>query len=225
MTSEEAATVAWPGGVRLELHPPPDYVSDHIRRTGDFYEAAVLDEISARLRDLPPGILVDAGAMIGNHTAYLAVFVPHTRVIAFEPAPVNLDLLRVNVALYPTVTIAPIALSDRSGWVDMLSAPDNRGWTTIAATDRTVVPGMDPFRVRAMPLDALFLEDVRLLKVDVERHEHLVLAGARRTIARSRPLIVIEDWERDLAPVMAELGYRVAVDWGDAHQTYLYEPV
>jgi FkbM family methyltransferase len=210
-------------GIELELHPSPDYVSDHIRETGDFYEIAILEEIERRLRDVPVGVLVDVGAMIGNHTAYLAAFVPHTRIDAFEPAPVNLELLERNVRPFPEVVIHRAALSDRYAELAMAIAADNRGWSTVKATDPGLVGGMAEFTAPAAPLDALELQDVRLVKIDVEHHEHQVLAGAVDTLARCRPLVVIEDWERDLQPVMEALGYRLAVEWADAHQTYLYE--
>lgn len=213
-------------GVDLALHPSPDYVSDHIRQAHDFYEADILDEIQRRLGRVvrARSVLVDAGAMIGNHTAYLATFVPHTAIHAFEPAPVNLDLLRHNVAPFRTVTVHPLALSDRPGPVTMSVHRTNRGHGVIDATDPWPDPGTvdQGWIAQAITLDSLELEDVSLIKIDVEWHEPQVLAGARETIARCRPLIVIEDWQHvygDLIP-----GYRLAAEWEIAHQTFLYEP-
>jgi hypothetical protein len=34
----------------------------------------------------------------------------------------------------------------------------------------------------------------------------------------------VEDWRRDLGPLLAGLGYQLVADWGEAHQTYLYAP-
>lgn len=207
-------------GVRLELHPSPDWVSDDIRRRGDFYEIAILEELGRRVTG---GVLVDAGAMIGNHTAYLAAFVPHTAIHAFEPAPVNLELLRRNVAPYPSVTVHPVALSSRPGPVRMSVHRTNRGHAVVDSTDPWPEPDTvdQVWDARAIALDSLMLEDVALLKVDVEWHEPEVLAGARETIDRCHPLIVIEDWKHvygDLLP-----GYRLAAEWETAHQTFLYE--
>jgi FkbM family methyltransferase len=211
-------------GVDLELHPSPDYVSDHIRRTGDFYEVAILEELERRLQAEAPGVLVDVGAMIGNHATFLARFVPHTRLLAFEPSRMNRELLIRNLRPFrSSARVMPVALSDRVGYARMALALDNRGWSTVVATSPRLADGMVPFTARTYPLDHFRLADVRLLKIDVEHHEHQVLAGARETIARCHPLIVIEDWERDLAAVLWDLGYQLAVDWGDAHQTYLYE--
>jgi FkbM family methyltransferase len=194
----------------LALHPPGDYVSDVIRSTGDWFERPVLDEIARRVTG---GVLIDAGAMIGNHTAYMALFVPHTEIHAFEPLPANLELLRANVAGYPSVKVHPVALSDRGSTVGLISEPENLGHARIAEEGG--------YRVRAIPLDAYQLVDVALIKIDVEGHEPQVLAGARETIARSHPLIVIEDWKLEYATLLP--GYELAVAWEEAHQTFLYE--
>jgi len=56
---------------------------------------------------------------------------------------------------------------------------------------------------------------VAALKIDVEDHEHQVLAGARRLLATHRPLLFCELWEtenRSLSLALArELGYHVWV--------------
>lgn len=210
------------GRVRLELHPPPDYVSDAIRATGDFYEVAVLEEIARRVRG---GVLVDAGAMIGNHTGFLASFVAHSAIHAFEPAPVNLALLGRNALAWDTVRVHPVALSDRPGRVHMTVELGNLGHAVVDATDRWGPLEGPSWEVQAITLDSLGLEDVTLLKVDVEWHEPQVLAGAADTIRRCRPLIVIEDWQHAYgAQLMEPLGYRLAVAWERAHQTFMYEP-
>lgn len=204
------------------LHPSPDYVSDAIRATGTWYEAAILEELDRRLPDR--GTIVDAGAMIGNHTRFLALAKPHATVLAFEPFGPNLELLRANTADLANVVVRPWALSDRARLaVPMAADPKNLGHVAIIETDPWPQPGMMATLADAVALDAFELDDVTLLKVDVEWHEPQVLAGAVRTIERWRPLIVIEDWKhqyRELLP-----GYGLAVSWERAHQTFLYEPV
>lgn len=219
-----AARVATVRGLELALHPPGDYVSDVIATSRDFYEAGILDEIRDRLERRPAGVLVDAGAMIGNHTAYLAAFVPHHHIHAFEPAPVNLGLLRRNVRpWWSTTHVHPIALSDHVGHLTMTVHRENRGHGVITETDpwQDVARHDPPFAVRAQPLDAYHLDDVTLLKIDVESHEPAVLAGARDTIARWHPMIVIEDWAAKYAALLP--GYRLVAEWEKAHQTFMYE--
>jgi FkbM family methyltransferase len=201
-------------GVELDLHPSPDYVSDVIRSTGDFYEAAILDALAARMAGTRPGVIVDAGAMIGNHTAYFAWFLPHVAIHAFEPVPENLALLRPNVARYPEVTVHPIALDAVPRSVRMLSDPENRGHSFIASSG---------VMVESRPLDSYELQDVTLIKIDTEGSEPEVLAGARATIARCRPLVVLEDWQRTYASLLP--GYEMVAEWEQQHQTFLFSPL
>jgi FkbM family methyltransferase len=197
----------------FSLHPPGDYVSDEIRRTGAPFEVAILAELERRLAAV--GVIVDAGAHIGNHAAWFAAHLPHTEIHAFEPWPDNLALLRRNTADWPTVRIHPFALSDRGRTLNFM-ADDNLGHV------RADEAGT--FTVDALPLDELELRDVSLVKIDVEGHEPQVIAGAAWTIHASHPLILIEDWTEPFPGTYAALlpGYRCAGHW-EAHQTYLYE--
>jgi hypothetical protein len=71
--------------------------------------------------------------------------------------------------------------------------------------------------VDVIPLDHLRLEDVGLIKIDVEGAELGVLEGAGETISRCRPLMMIEieqrHHSRPIESVFAEIlarGYRAA---------------
>jgi FkbM family methyltransferase len=199
-------------GVALQLHPPGDWLTDHMLTTGRWYEEGPLRRVLRDLQGLPPGVLVDAGAMIGTHSAYLAAFAPHTELHAFEPLPANLALLEANVAPYPTVRVHPVALSDRHRTLQLVSDPANLGHTMAVEARGASSP--------AVPLDHYQLAQVRLLKVDVEGHEPQVIAGARATIEAWHPLVLIEDWRREYGPLLP--GYELAAEWEREHQTYLY---
>lgn len=194
-------------GVELELYPPPDYLSDEVRRTGDFFEAEVLDAVRDRLAGTEPGVLVDVGAMIGNHTAYLTAFAPPHIVHAFEPHPANFALLRRNA---PLAFLHRVALADYDGPGHLAVDQVNPGHSALAETG---------IAVTVRTLDSYDLREVRLVKVDVEGGEEAVLRGAARTIAESRPLILIEDWTGEAAVA----GYELTDAWPD-RQTYLWEP-
>lgn len=211
MTMTSLELLAWPRDVRLALHPDGDYVSDVIRRTGDFFEADILDELVQRVTG---GLIVDAGAMIGNHTAFLASFVAHDAIHAFEPLPANLDLLRRNAKPFPEVVVHDVALSDWARRVRM-SVGENQG--------HAMLDPAGPLEVEARTLDSYCLRGVSLLKIDVEGHEPEVLAGALATIARCRPLILLEDWTGTYGSLLPD--YRLVAEWARSHQTYLYEPI
>ncbi len=141
------------------------------------------------LRTLKHGqTVVDIGANIGLFTVLMASHVgPTGRVIAYEPNPDVLGLLRTNVALNwfnDTVTIRPAAASDTTGRVRLhvterfqgnssLLEP-GEGYFAQVPMDTTHVVEVD-----CEPLDALLTEfsEIDLVKIDVEGAEHLVLNG------------------------------------------------
>lgn len=194
------------------LHPPGDWVSDEIRRTQRPFEALILDELARRLT--VKGVIVDAGAHIGNHTVFFADHLPHTAIHAFEPWLDNLTLLRQNVAGRDTVFVHPYALSDRPRNLTLVPEA-NLGHIRVDPEWGTV-------QVEAIALDDLELREVTLIKVDVEGHEPQVLVGAAQTIQRWRPMILIEDWEQEYGDMLN--GYERVGSWPE-HQTYLYRAV
>ena len=65
--------------------------------------------------------------------------------------------------------------------------------------------------VRAVSIDSLDLPRLDLLKIDVERMEMAVLAGAQQTIGRHLPIIIVERLkaqESELDSLLASHGYR-----------------
>lgn len=184
-------------GLPMALHPEGEGVSEMIRASGDFYEAAILD----RLRELHPQqrVVVDAGANIGNHSLYWSAFQWPWAIWAFEPLPDNLALLERNLLPYPLAYCVPLALSDAPGSLRMTPNPWNMGASAVT-TD-------GPVEVQAVTLDSFALDDVSLIKVDVEEHEERVLRGARETIERCHPTVLVEDWHGTCGPLLP--GYRL----------------
>lgn len=205
------AEVTLRGGATLALHPSPDFVSDAIRASGDYYERNILDEVVGRLNR---GTVVDGGAMIGNHSLFLAHHRAGLWIHAFEPVPANLELLRRNVARCTHVIVHPQALSDVPGRVTMRLEPGNLG--------HSLIEEGGALEVEAIALDSLALEDVVLVKLDLEGHEGPALEGAVATIERWRPLILLEDWQLVYGHRLGELGYALERAW-PTQQTYLWK--
>jgi len=169
-----------------------DHVGDKIARTG-LYEKENLALLLQLLRKLPQPVVLDIGANIGNHT--LAFATVASRVHAFEPIPRIHALLQQNVQQnqLANVTLHPLALSDEEGeaTIHMVKAGnvgassfDQRGADTEAVT------------VQRRRGDALLAEldvqQVDLVKIDVEAHEVFVLRGLLDTLRRDRPVITME---------------------------------
>jgi FkbM family methyltransferase len=135
---------------------------------------------------------VDVGANIGT-TTLAALRAGFTAVIACEPELENVRLLRANVALNgerDRVRVHRVAVSDRAGTVTLDVVPGRTGLSYVVSDSEAPLRGQ-PQEVPAARLDDLVDPgDVGLLWIDVEGHEGRVLAGARRLVERSIPLVL-----------------------------------
>ena len=61
---------------------------------------------------------------------------------------------------------------------------------------------------------------ITLLKIDVEWHEPQVLKGAERVLREDKPLVLIEDTDRQYEKLFPE-NYKLLYEWKH-HNTYLY---
>jgi FkbM family methyltransferase len=155
---------------------------------------------------------VDVGSHIGFYTMGLAP--GFQRVIAFEPSRFQYEWLRRNATLnaYDHVECEHVALGDAPGTATLNVLSYEGGLNSLVpevAKDRTI---LDNYAVRIEVLDDRNLTDVDLLKIDVEGFEIQVLRGAARTIAASRPVILIEVWadtgrRRDVKRMMNDMRY------------------
>ena len=138
---------------------------------------------------------VDVGANRGVWTHQLATLCP--RVYAYEPNPKMFAIL--DAARPAHAVTRNIALSDRPG-VGGLKVPRSaRGYSNQHASLETNWAAAVDFgvvEVATARLDDLDLEPVGFIKIDVEGHEHAVVAGAAGLIARDRPTLLIELEER-----------------------------
>jgi FkbM family methyltransferase len=155
-------------------------------RSQGVWEADVMKLLRATLP--AGGVFVDVGANVGFHAVLASQLVgPRGRVIAVEPAPWTLQLLRANLWRSGSdATVLPVAASDAPGTVHLALDPEHRSGARIAEDGGVAV--------EAARLDDLLPDlTVDVLKVDVEGAEPLVLRGARALIERSPgPVVVVE---------------------------------
>lgn len=181
-------------------------------------------QLAASLCD-PHRVSVDIGADVGEFT--IAMLGSSRSVIAFEPRPAQArDLASMFDAVGAAVRVEAVALSDKPGTMTMRVVESEPGRSTID-TDNELsdvnggeVHGID---VPVKRLDDLQLDQVGLIKIDVEGHELAVLRGAADTLARNRPAVLAEAEERHHRNAVAEiteflsgLDYTGYFDLGDA---------
>jgi FkbM family methyltransferase len=158
---------------------------------------------------------IDVGANDGSYVHYLRRYARH--VFAYEPMPSLVDALREK---FPRrVTVEAMALSDRSGTVELRSPVVNgvviTGCSTISDEAAATYPGLRAIEVPMQRLDDVYRGNVGFIKIDVEGHEQAVLDGAVETIRRCRPRILVEIDDR-MSPgglerahgYFTDLGYR-----------------
>jgi FkbM family methyltransferase len=147
-------------------------------------------------RTVKPGwVVVDAGANIGCFSLLFARLVgSNGKVHAFEPVKSTHDALRRNIKLNSAANVCTyrVALSDTCGEVALLSPDGNDPGKTRVACDGERGSEM----TQSMTLDT-FVEEHNLdrldfIKVDIEGSELRFLTGAAKTLARFRPIVMIE---------------------------------
>jgi len=195
-------------GIEMNLYPR-ERVSDDIRRNKDFFEASILDYIRDNYSNQKT--IVDAGANIGNHTLYFANFLKFDSIHCFEPIEQNYKILESN-ARDPKIKLYKQALSSEKKTLMMQLGGRNMG--------SSMISDKGDIAVEAITLDSLNLEDVTLMKIDVEKHEPELLEGAKKTIARCHPLILIEDDTGEYGKLLP--GYQREMYWSK-NRTYLYK--
>ena len=154
--------------------------------------------------------VVDVGANIGVFTLKAARQVPRGRVVAVEPAPLNLELLRENVARnrLTNTEILDCAVSDREGEARLFERGDYALYSLHFGSGRSTP-------VRLATLDGLFQERgiraCRLLKIDVEGEELAVLRGAGRALQATDQVILevskVEDYPRRCRELLEAAGF------------------
>ncbi len=208
--------------IAFAVDNPTDAIQRH-HVAGTFYEPEELDLIAAHC---PPGaVYVDIGANIGNHLLFVAAFLAPARLIPFEPNPEAISLLRANVEANGLSGITDLShlgvgVSDREEEgmglaftpINLGGARMRKGGTIATRTGDAMLAGVTP----------------DFVKIDVEGMEMAVLAGLSATLARARPVILVEVHDANLAAFrgwLAGAGYRKAHEMAyDGYRNFLLLP-
>lgn len=184
---------------------------DHLERALSYFEAREL--------------AVDGGANVGAWARRMGA--SFGRVHSFEPNPNVFECLQRNVTdwgLAGRVTCYPKGLSDQVEYVSISTAEGAR-----TVTGKVV--GKGP--IECVPIDSLDLEACSFIKLDLEGYEAKGLLGARRTIARFRPWVLIENKPRrhhkilgtPAVRVLKRMGYRLVEKIGADRIDWLFRPI
>jgi len=142
--------------------------------------------------------VIDVGANWGIHTLYLSTLVSKVgRVLAFEPfseAFIELEWhIRKNKCA--NVNAHQIAIGDNNGKANFFLGNSESTGTLINTdlqTDLIDEPMIVNIRTLDSILEELDINNIKLMKIDVEGAESKVLMGATSTIEKYKPYLVID---------------------------------
>lgn len=152
-----------------------------IRRNRALYQA---HKYERALRWVRPGrhVAVDVGAHIGLWSWPLAQ--DFERLYAFEPMPLHRQCWYKNLAGMLNAELIPVALGATEAAVHMRTRTEGSSGDT----------GVDDFGTLCdmKQLDAYQIKAIDFIKIDCEGYELNVLRGAKETLKRCKPCIIVE---------------------------------
>ena len=156
-------------------------------------DQAIQDRILARYRQiLDTGqvpVIIDAGANIGVAAIWFRSIYADAHIVAIEPDPANVEILKQNVGSYPSITVAEAAVGSKAGFVSLVG--NEKSWAVrteradsgcrIVTIEQAV--GMVP---NGVPL---------LVKIDIEGFERDLFAADLEWIDRTFAIFIEpHDW-------------------------------
>jgi FkbM family methyltransferase len=143
----------------------------------------------------PGDVVIDGGANIGLYTLIAAAKVgPTGRVIACEPSPGTMDLLRANVRVnrFDWVELHEVALAAEPGQLALHVFQPGSGYSSFAPADRRSADEIDVDVTTLDDIAGIHLNRTALIKLDTEGAELLALRGAPLLLEHARPDFIIE---------------------------------
>lgn len=171
------------------------YLQRH-RRTGKFYyEDYQGEKLQAALKYVKKfNVAVDAGANVGFLSLQMAE-AGFKKIYAFEPAQDCFKCLELNTKNHKEkIYLYKVALGESLANIYIDLVPTNN------TGNRQINRQEKGDEIQQLPLDELDLQDCNFLKLDVQGYELFVIKGARYTIEKFHPVILIEIEEKSKLP-------------------------
>jgi len=193
-----------------------------------FRDRGIKPHVAAVFQDLlhPGDTVLDIGAGYGYFTLLAASLVGHAgHVYAFEPNPTVASRLLENVSLndFANVRLHCVAVSNVSGTVELHVVPQHSGISSLRRLEGETATTIS---VPAAAIDSFADEmaHVRLVKIDVEGGELLVLEGMKELLRYDHPYVTLEVTNRSIRQVHGDASQVFALLHAFGYATYEIGP-
>ena len=179
---------------------------------GEAWDANLIRDICAYLPNR--GTILDIGGHIGTHAIPYAKHCPRAKIYTFEPQSHIRSLLWENMQLngITNLFILPHGAGHVERTVRMANDFTSDGYSPDLVVDYTSnrpanFGGLgitnDPRgeEIQLKTIDSMSFLDVTYMKIDIEGAETLAVYGARQTIERWRPILFIEQSDKNVTPL------------------------
>jgi FkbM family methyltransferase len=188
--SMRGAIVIFLNIINRRRFPLPVAVYEHFTKTDETNEDDLGDEAFLAQYIMPEQdkCLVDVGAATGLWTLFVGK--KGRQVYAFEPSPKSYIVLKRKTQAYSNVHAYPYALGDKDSIGRLGLAAFSLSGTMDAEIKGLHKGGTIDIPVRS--LDSLGIPNIGIIKIDTEGYETPILKGAKVTIEKNRPRLIIE---------------------------------
>lgn len=187
----------WLDGLVLRIYPKNEvFRALYVRGIYDPNTSVVIDAL------LPKnGVFIDAGANMGYSSLLASRKVgSEGRILAIEPS--SRDFIRlvdnVNInELHDVISCYKIAFSDQNGKADIMIASDERSGLNTLGTEFATkgIEKVGTESVEKITIDEFVekenVKTVDVIKLDIEGSEFAALSGAKNTVQKHRPALIV----------------------------------
>ncbi|WP_306002623.1 FkbM family methyltransferase [Brevundimonas sp. C43] len=182
-------------GPFVYVDPLEESVCPHLIAQGT-WEAWIAKVVLDLLQ--PGDKVVEVGGHVGFYTLLMAQKVgPQGSVLTFEANPRLAALATRSVRFNgysPWVRIVRQAVSDTEGWIKFSVSRQYGGGGHVYVLDDALGDDTQVLEVESVRLDSLGLSNIRLLRIDAEGSEPLILAGAK-TLLQQPDIVLCIEWD------------------------------
>ena len=164
-------------------------------------------------------ILFDIGSHIGAYTLKNSKLIKKGKVFSFEPDTEAYRMLTKNIKLSNAKNIKPfkIAVSDKEGEKQLYATKFGTGGSSLFLTERERELNVSE-KVKIISLDSFVknnkINKIDIIKMDTEGAEILILKGAKKSLKKFKPKLIIEPHPNvydieELKNTLKKLGYQI----------------